>query len=80
MSCLRLDSAGGDLIWQRRVVSEVGAGLQGLTVSDATVYVRSSDQFRYNNPPIPPAGPIHSQVSAFDAETGETVWLFEIDE
>ena len=75
-----LNAVTGDLIWQRRVVAEVGAGPRALTVIDGTVYVRSSDQFRYNDRRSPPAGPINGQISAFDASTGETKWLLETDD
>lgn len=75
-----LDAAGGDLIWQRRTVSEVIDGLRGLTVADGTVYVKSYDQSRYRDRGEPPVKPFHGQLSAFDAATGATVWLFEIDD
>ena len=75
-----LNATTGDLIWQRRVVAEVGAGPRALAVVDGTVYVRSSDQFRYNEPRSPPAGPINGQISAFDARTGETRWLLETND
>ena len=74
-----LDAVTGDLVWQRRVVAEVGAGPRALAVVDGTVYVRSSDQFRYNDR-RQSAGPINGQISAFDARTGETRWLLETDD
>ena len=74
-----LDAATGALVWQRRVVAETSGGARGLTVADETVYVESSDQFRYNDPGNPPVL-IHGQLSAFDADTGESNWLFETDD
>ena len=75
-----LDAATGNLIWQRRAVSEISPGPAGLTVAEGAVYVESSNQFRYNSPSSPPEPPIHGQVTAFDALTGETRWLFETDD
>ena len=75
-----LDAVTGDLVWQRRVVAAVSAGPGAPAVVDGTVYVRSSDQFRYNDRRSPPAGPINGQISAFDARTGETRWLLEIND
>ena len=74
-----LDAATGVLVWQRRVVAEISGGARGLTVADRTVYVESSDQFRYNDPGNPPVM-INGQLSAFDARTGESKWLFETDD
>lgn len=75
-----LDAATGELIWQRRVVAELSAGLRGPTVVGGVVYVESSDQFRYNDPKSPPALPICGQLTAFDAVTVETMWVFETDD
>ena len=75
-----LDAVTGDLIWQRRVVAAVSAASGAPAVVDGTVYVRSSDQFRYNDRRTPPAGPINGQISAFDARTGETRWLLETND
>ena len=75
-----LDASTGDLMWQRRAVAEVGAGLRGPMVVEGVVYVESSDQFRYNDPRNLPALPICGQLTAFDAFTGETKWVFETDD
>ena len=73
------DVATGELLWQRRVVAAISGGLRGLAVADGTVYVESSDQFRYNDPSNPPVM-INGQLSAFNARTGESKWLFETDD
>ena len=75
-----INATTGDLVWQRRMVAEIGAGFRGLSVADGTVYVESYDLFRYPDRGAPPPPPFHGQVSAFDARTGEIKWLLEIDD
>jgi len=74
-----LDAATGVLIFQRRIVAEVGAGPEGPSVVDGTVYVLSSEQLRYGGPGNLPTE-IHGQLSAFDSRTGESRWLFGTDD
>ena len=75
-----INATRGDLVWQRRIAAQIGAGFRGLSVAEGTVYVESYDLFRYPDRDATPVKPFHGQVSAFDARTGEIKWLLEIDD